>query len=112
MNPPLPKSLSDVWCLSVPGSWVFLEGPLAQVRMQDAVKALEASGTRVLVAHLEPAPDAERIRIHVRVEATNPTEAAESARRMGWNVVGTFPAEDEDPAVQEARDHLRHYLSL
>ncbi len=39
MNPPLPKSLSDVWCLSVPGSWVFLEGPLAEVRMQDAASA-------------------------------------------------------------------------
>ena len=112
MNPPLPKSLTDVWCLSVPGSWVFLEGPLAEVRMQDSVKAVEASGTRVLVAHLEPAADAERIRIHIRVEATNPTEAAESARRMGWEVVGTFPPVDEDPEIQAARDHLRHYLSL
>jgi hypothetical protein len=80
--------------------------------MQEAVKAVEASGTRVLVAHLEPAADAARIRIHIRVEATNPTEAAESARRMGWDVVGTFPPTDTDREAQDALDHLQHYLHL
>ena len=132
MNSPLPLSPKDLWCLNTPGSWLVLEpgeelgssfggdsaaaGGRAAPGMeafagllQSALKAVESSGCRALAVYAEPG---DRPRAVVRVDAPDPTEAAEAARRYGWTVVQTLPPTDTDREAQDALDHLHHYLHL
>ena len=132
MNSPLPLSPKDLWCLNTSGSWLVLEpgeeygqrfeegsaaagGRTAPGMeafaglLQSALKAVESSGCRALAAYAEPG---DRPRAVVRVDAPDPTEAAEAARRYGWTVVQTLPPTDTDREAQDALDHLHHYLHL
>jgi hypothetical protein len=77
--------------------------------LQGALKALESSGCRALAAYAEPG---DRPRAVVRIDAPDPTEAAEAARRYGWTVVQTLPPTDTDREAQDALDNLHHYLHL
>ena len=127
-----PLSPKDLWCLNTPGSWLVLEpgeelglsfgGDSAAAGgrtapgmealaglLQSALKAVESSGCRALAAYAEPG---DRPRAVVRVDAPDPTEAAEAARRYGWTVVQTLPPTDTDREAQDALDHLHHYLHL
>ena len=128
----IPTNPKDLWCLNTPGSWLVLEpgeelglsyGEVSEAEggrttpgmeafaglLQRALKAVESSGCRALAAYAEPG---DRPRAVVRVDAPDPTEAAEAARRYGWTVVQTLPPTDTDREAQDALDHLQHYLHL
>ena len=116
----LPTNPKDLWCLNTPGSWLILEPegnrstPAQGMEaltglLQSALKALESSGCRALAAYAEPG---DRPRAVVRIDAPDPTDAAEAARRFGWTVVQTLPPTDSDREAQDALDNLHHYLHL
>ena len=116
----LPTNPKDLWCLNTPGSWLVLEPegnrstPAQGMEaltglLQNALKAVESSGCRALAAYAEPG---DRPRAVVRIDAPDPTGAAEAARRFGWTVVQTLPPTDTDREAQDALDNLHHYLHL